>query len=112
MNGRALGIALVVVSVCVEAFGQVALKKAAMAGDDRRSFTLYNWLGIGLLGLEAVVWTLVLGMLDVSIAFPMGALSFATTALFSQVVLKEKIEPGRWLGILTIIFGTIFLAMS
>jgi drug/metabolite transporter (DMT)-like permease len=111
VSARIIGVFLVLLSVSIEAFGQIALKKAAVS-EGGADFRLWNWLGIGLIGAEALVWTLVLGLLDVSIAFPMGALSFATTAIFSKVILKERIDPGRWCGILVIIVGTVFLAMS
>ena len=111
MTNKLVGIALVLLSVCIEALGQIALKKAAVSGN-QQVFRVCNWIGIGLLGVEAIIWTLALSMLEVSIAFPMGALSFVTTAILSRIILKERIETKRWCGILIIILGTVFLAMS
>lgn len=110
MTSRLLGLFLVLVSVCIEAVGHVALKKAALSPSDSLQRRWSSWLGIGLLGIEAIVWTMVLRLLDVSVAFPMGALSFVTTSMFSAWILKEKIAKERWLGIFTIVGGTAILS--
>ena len=112
MNHHALGIALVLLSVSIEALAQISLKKAAMIPTHEKTHRLYASTGIGLFAVEAVVWTCVLSQLDLTIAFPMGALSFVTTAIFSLLLLREKIVAKRWIGILTIICGTIFLGMA
>jgi undecaprenyl phosphate-alpha-L-ara4N flippase subunit ArnE len=112
MSGRPLGIILVLISVSIEALAQIALKKAALIPSHEPRHKLYSMCGISLFAVEAVVWTAVLSTLELSIAFPMGALSFVTTAIFSLLLLKEKIVPQRWIGILTIVVGTIFLGME
>jgi multidrug transporter EmrE-like cation transporter len=112
MNGRLVGISLVLLSVCIEAFGQVALKKATLSPDKSQQRRNASALGILLLGLEAVIWTMVLKYLDVSIAFPLGALSFATTAIFSALFLKEQISMKRWVGVGTIVCGAACLSIG
>jgi drug/metabolite transporter (DMT)-like permease len=112
MNTSLLGILLVLVSVSVEALGHVALKKAAVIPGHTAAHRVYAAAGIVLFAVEAVVWTAVLSLLDLSVAFPMGSLSFVTTAVFSRLLLGEKIVWQRWAGIFTIVCGTAFLSMS
>jgi drug/metabolite transporter (DMT)-like permease len=112
MTDRWIGISLVLVSVCIEAIGQVALKKAASSPNDSNLRRLSSALGIGLLGSEAIIWTMVLKYLEVSIAFPMGALSFVTTSIFSAWLLKEKISIRRWAGVGTIVCGAACLSIA
>jgi drug/metabolite transporter (DMT)-like permease len=112
MTPRMIGISLVLLSVCIEAIGQVALKRAALSPHSSEQRHRASALGIGLLGLEAIIWTMVLKYLDVSIAFPLGALSFVTTAIFSALLLKEKISPKRWAGVGTIVCGAACLSMG
>ena len=111
MTAKLIGISLVLLSVCLEAFGQVALKKAALS-EDSQLRQLASRTGIALLGVEAVIWTLVLKYLDVSIAFPLGALSFVTTAIFSAVILHERISTRRWFGVGTIVCGAACLSIG
>ena len=110
-NQKILGIGLVLLSVCIEALGQVALKKAAISPKDSFLYKSASASGILLLAVEAVIWTMVLKLLDVSVAFPMGALSFVTTAIFSALLLRERIAVQRWLGIFTIVGGTALLSI-
>jgi undecaprenyl phosphate-alpha-L-ara4N flippase subunit ArnE len=112
VNSHWLGIILVLVSVCLESLGEIALKKAAPIPHTEREHRFYSSLGIALFGIEAIAWTAVLRLLELSIAFPLATLSFVTTAIFSLLLLKEKILPQRWAGILTIVCGTALLTIA
>jgi drug/metabolite transporter (DMT)-like permease len=102
-----VGITLVVVSSTVEGFAQVCLKQSATVVLDKR-----RWLGLGiaLFIVEAFLYSGALQSLDVSTAYPMGALSFVSVSLFSSWLLKETISRQRWLGLGLIVLGAALVA--
>ena len=96
------GIALVVASSAVEGFAQVCLKQSATVVTDKRRWL---WLGIALFIVEAILYSGALHFLDVSTAYPMGALSFVSVTLFSSWLLNETISRKRWVGLGLIVCG-------
>jgi undecaprenyl phosphate-alpha-L-ara4N flippase subunit ArnE len=97
-----VGVALVIASSVVEGVAQVCLKQSAIALADRRRWL---WLGIGLFIVEALVYSGALQSLDISTAYPMGALSFVSVTLFSRWLLKESIDRRRWIALGLIVCG-------
>jgi multidrug transporter EmrE-like cation transporter len=62
--------------------------------------------------LEAAVYTAVLAQLDLSIAYPLSALTFITTTCLSLWLLRETVTPTRWIGVLLILAGAVLLGSS
>jgi drug/metabolite transporter (DMT)-like permease len=106
MSTALIGILLVIVSTSLEGFGQVFLKKSTRATPLRR---LWLALGIAAFSSEAVTWTGALRHLDVSIAFPMGGLSYVAVTILSTLMLGERVTNPRWLGVSFIIVGAALL---
>lgn len=108
MSGLLLGIVLVILSSAVEGIAQVCLKRHSMAQSEK-----FRWISLGvvLFVIEALLYTGALQRLDVSTAYPMGALSFVFVTLFSLWLLKERVDAIRWLGLALIIAGTTLLAL-
>jgi undecaprenyl phosphate-alpha-L-ara4N flippase subunit ArnE len=96
------GITLVVASSTIEGFAQVCLKQSATVVTEKRRWL---WLGIALFVLEALLYSGALRSLDISTAYPMGALSFVSVTLFSSWLLNETITRKRWLGLGLIVCG-------
>jgi undecaprenyl phosphate-alpha-L-ara4N flippase subunit ArnE len=112
MNHRLLGVAFVLCSTLLEAIGQLSLKSSATASDgSRRKFTWFA-AGVGCLALEAVVWSCVLRLLEVSIAFPMSSLTFVVVTLLSALYLRERVNRQRWLGVGLILGGTAMVGLG
>lgn len=59
-----------------------------------------------------IVWMTVLANLDLSLAFPLGSLSYVIIPLLSVSFLNEDIPLLRWLGICIIICGILTLSMG
>ena len=97
-----LGVTLVVASSAVEGFAQVCLKRSATLSAERRRWLA---LGIALFIVEALFYSGALRSLDISTAYPMGALSFVSVTLFSSWLLNESIGRKRWLGLSLIAVG-------
>jgi multidrug transporter EmrE-like cation transporter len=126
MTAKWLGILTLIVAMAVESIAQVALKVGASQGPrilsapydqwaDRFRMTSSptSWIAIGVIfyAIQIYLWTYVLHLLDLSIAFPMASLCFVGVALLSRIFLAERVGLTRWLGVLCILLGTVFLAL-
>ena len=118
MTGRILGLSFVLASVLLEACGQTAFKQAVELNPlGMRPFALLRGLwrnhlilaGIACFILEAILWTLALRHLPISIAFPAGSMVFVFVALLSHMLLHEQISINRWIGIALILGGVILI---
>jgi undecaprenyl phosphate-alpha-L-ara4N flippase subunit ArnE len=116
-----LGLTFVTMAVLLEAVGQLALKQGAESA--RGSAGLWGlfrrlWrnrsvaVGIGCFAVEAVLWTMALRLLDVSIAFPAGSLCFVFVAVLSRFWLHEQVGVERWIGVSLILGGVVVIGLS
>jgi multidrug transporter EmrE-like cation transporter len=107
MNVTMVGILLVVLSSAIEGFAQVCLKQSAIVSTRK-----YRWivLGVLLFIFEALFYTGALQRLDISTAYPLGALSFVSVTLFSRWMLNETVGRGRWIGLTLIVCGAALVA--
>jgi undecaprenyl phosphate-alpha-L-ara4N flippase subunit ArnE len=106
MNRTLLGIGLILICAVIEGLAQISWKTASVQTDRSRL-----WIAIGTLayGSEIALYTLALTIVDVSVAFAMGSLSFVSVAVLSRVLLKEKISWMRGAGLLLILTGVAFM---
>jgi len=126
MTPEATGILATIAAVGVESFAQLFLKIGASggagilagpwrarAGRIAAGSSARAWISLGLLayGCEVLLYTLALHFLEVSVAFPLGSLCFVGVALLSRIFLGEAVGRVRWLGILCIIAGAVFVAL-
>ena len=100
------GIILVIFSSAIEGFAQVCLKRSAMLSAGK-----LRWLGLGILlfVFEALFYTGALQSLDISTAYPLGALSLVSVTLFSRWLLNESIDRKRWVGLGLIVCGAVLV---
>lgn len=110
MNHQIIGILLILISSALEGVGQVSLKKAATIQIKIR----YLWFLLGgfVLFLEFFTWTGVLHFVDLSIANPMGGLSYIFVFLLSYFFLRESSLKERGPGLVCIFIGAILLGLS
>jgi undecaprenyl phosphate-alpha-L-ara4N flippase subunit ArnE len=108
-----LAILLIVCATTIEAGGQLCFKKkSTRSADGDLGSRLWLAGGITCMAIEAIVWTIVLQNLNVSIAYPMGSLSFVMVLLMSRIFLKERVQRDRWIGVALILCGTILLGLN
>lgn len=69
-------------------------------------------IGIGCMAVFFALYLTALSWADLSFALPITALSFVLVALFAGIFLHEHVSPLRWLGVLSILCGVIFIAHS
>jgi undecaprenyl phosphate-alpha-L-ara4N flippase subunit ArnE len=110
VDTKLLGITFVLCAVVIEAFGQTLLKKAA---ESRSGYlNVYSCAGLFCFAVEAVIWTLALKSLDVSVAYPMGSLAFVGVLMLSRFWLKETVSLKRWAGVVLILCGTAMVGLN
>jgi undecaprenyl phosphate-alpha-L-ara4N flippase subunit ArnE len=121
MSLRLLGLAIVIMAVLFEALGQLALKhgvEGTRVGGRIENLLRRLWrsrsvaVGIMCFAVQAVLWTMALRLLEVSIAFPASSLCFVFVALLSKLWLKEQIEFERWIGFGLIMGGVAMIGLS
>lgn len=72
----------------------------------------FLWLGILSVMLTFIIWSTVLSRIDLSVAVPVASFSYILVPLTSIVFLGEQVSALRWLGILFILTGVIFVSIS
>ena len=100
---------------------QVCLK-LAMERIDKFSWTwkffghlLVNWplLLSGLFGIIAtVLWMYILKNYDFSLAYPLASMSYIFGMFAAIIIFHEMVPFTRWIGLLLIIVGVIFIQMK
>lgn len=113
MINHFFAILLVICATTIEAGGQICFKKKSTRSSDG-DLGSKAWLvgGISCMIVEAVVWTIVLKNFNVSVAYPMGSLSFVMVLLMSKLFLNEKVHKDRWIGVVLILCGTVLLGLN
>ena len=122
---------MVVLSVGLSALAQISLKAGmaavaaarAMSGIDADASAAgpltalgsafaqpYVLLGLGLYGLGAMVWMLVLAKLDVSVAYPFVALGFIVVMVLGAFVFGEPVTPAKLFGTALVGVGVWLIA--
>ncbi len=72
----------------------------------------YILLGVFLSTIAFFLWLVVLSWADVSWALPMNSVEYIFVAFLAMLFLKEKIDRFRWVGIIFISVGILFLMES
>ena len=119
--------ALILVSVALSAFAQIALKhgmssaqaqaqravaESQISGLSAIATNPYIVLGFALYGLGAVLWLGVLAKIDVGQAYPFVGLGFLLTMLFGIAFLGEGFSVARMAGTALIMTGVVLVAAS
>ena len=97
------GIILILAGSLLEGLAQVCLKLAST--QTARTYALWAILGAGLFLIEITFYTRALKTLDIAVAYPLSALSYATVVISARVLLGEQPDFRRWLGVLFIVAG-------
>lgn len=70
------------------------------------------WLGFLLSGVSLVLWLIVLSKADLNLAFSLDSMRYILIALASMIFLKEKVDIGRWSGIICVVCGIILVVLG
>jgi drug/metabolite transporter (DMT)-like permease len=115
---------LILISILIAVGGQVLLK----IGITRIGINNFNSLGafgeffsgiikspLVLTGLflyviSAALWMIVLSTVDLSFAYPFLGVTYVMILLVSKFILKEDVNPLRWIGALIITAGVVVIS--
>lgn len=106
-------IPLILSGVLLNAFAQIAMKKAVSAAGMEWSlgplFRLFvhPWMLVCLAcyAVSVVLWAGAMHLVEVNFAYPFLALGFVAGALMSKLMLGETVPPLRWLALGIIVLG-------
>ncbi|WP_223557108.1 hypothetical protein [Pseudomonas sp. BF-R-01] len=117
--------ALILISVTISAFAQIALKagmnspsaQRVIAEGGARASALLDialnpliLLGLFLYFSSAAVWLMVLSKVQVSFAYPFVALGFVLTAVLGRLVFNDTFSAAKVIGTLLIMSGVVVMA--
>jgi drug/metabolite transporter (DMT)-like permease len=106
-------IRLVLVSVALNAIGQILFKVARSAQPDASVFSLFvhfeTWAAFIVYGISAVCWLWVLSRAQLSLAYPILSLTFPIVVGLSALLFSESISAVRWAGVGVIVLGVSLL---
>ncbi len=101
-------ILLMIASSILGAFGVLFFKFASK----KVSFDIFSWIfnlkfiiALVLYGFSFILMIIALKLTDLSIAYPLYALSYIWVALLSNYVLGEKLYFKNWIGFIIIVIG-------
>ncbi|MBW4520415.1 MAG: small multidrug resistance protein [Scytolyngbya sp. HA4215-MV1] len=87
---------LIVLTVALNTAAQLFLKM----GSGQGLLNLYLLGGIVIYGLSTIVYILVLGKFNLSVAYPVViGLTVVATTIVGSLILREKVSPVQWTGI-------------
>lgn len=98
-----LGLALLMaLTIALNTIAQVLLK----AGSNQNPINLYLMGGVLAYGLSTIIYVLVLGKFNLSVAYPVIiGLTVVSTTLMGSFIFKEQVSPVQWMGIGLMISG-------
>lgn len=70
------------------------------------------FIGLAFYVMGAAFWLVVLSKLDLSLAYPMLALTYILIPLAAQFILGEQVPALRWLGVGTIFIGVVIVSQT
>ena len=70
------------------------------------------WAGLGLFGVSALFWLVVLSRIPLSVAYPSVGMSYVFVVLFSRLWLHEDVPPLRWVGAGIVVVGIVIIGLS
>lgn len=113
MNPYLKALPFLLSGVLLNAFAQIAMKKAVTAAGMSWSLGplvklfLHPWMlaCMGCYAVSIVVWAAAMKLVPVNFAYPFLALGFVAGALMSRLMLAETIPPLRWLALAIIVLG-------
>ncbi|MGE5140649.1 MAG: hypothetical protein ACM3JD_14370 [Rudaea sp.] len=115
-SGQRFALQGVLLSVALNAGGQLLFKSARLADPGASLVTLFfhcqTWAGIVLYGLSALCWLWVLSRAQLSLVYPILALTFPIVVGLSAVLFGEPVPVLRWVGVAVIMMGVSLLART
>jgi uncharacterized membrane protein len=108
-------VGLVLIGCVVGAFGPIFLKRASDSISLNILKLIKNWnliIGVACYGFGTIVFIPALKGGDLSVLYPLVAVSYVLVCLYSIKMLKEKMNTLKWIGIALIMVGVMFIGLG
>lgn len=115
MQTQLWAVALVISACFLGSFGPILLKKATHKLSFKINNIIKNYYLIGGFLLYAVGTILFIPALkggELSVLYPLVATTYIWVSLWSVKFLKEKMNKQKWIGILLVIVGVVFIGLG
>jgi len=122
MNTAWLGFGIVIFATFVSALGPIYMKKGAATFtlNPRKllkhpSLLLKNYnviVGCTVFGVSAIFFVIGLRFGELSVLYPLTALSYVWACLFSTKMLGERMTKQKWFGIAAILIGVTLISLG
>ncbi|MBS3136255.1 EamA family transporter [Candidatus Woesearchaeota archaeon] len=115
MKTELWAIGLVILATAFGSFGPLFLKKASSGISFHPMKIIRNKnliLGISFYAVATVIFIPALKGGDLSLLYPLVALTYVWVSLISMKFLNEKMNRTKWLGIALILVGVAFIGMG
>lgn len=109
-------VGVVILAVAVGAFGPIFLKKSSSTFSVRhplRNLKNYNlFIGVLFYAFGTICFVPALKYGELSVLYPLVSLSYIFVAIYSRIMLKEKMNIYKWLGITAILVGVSLIGIG
>ena len=106
-------IGLVFIATIFGSFGPIFFKKGSKEFKLRTIYKNYNFiLGIAFYAVGTLLFIPALKGGELSVLYPFVSLSYIWVSLLSVKIIGEKMNKFKWIGILLIIIGVIFIGVG
>ena len=115
INEALTGMVLVTISTIIGSVGALLFKFVSEHVTKNIFLILIRpslYIAVILYGLSALVFVFALKFGDLSVLYPIAALSYIWVSLLSIIFLKEKMNLYKWSGLTSIILGIILIGIS
>jgi uncharacterized membrane protein len=115
MTTQTWSIVMVLSATCIGAFGPLFLKKASdnISLNLKKIIKNYNLLiGLGFYGVGTILFIPALKGGELSVLYPLVALTYVWVSLLSMKFLNEKMTKLKWLGIALILLGVTLIGLG
>jgi undecaprenyl phosphate-alpha-L-ara4N flippase subunit ArnE len=111
-----ISIALLTFGIVAEVARELCFKLAAQRSQPEVAGYLLRvmkmpltWSGIVLWVFEAVAWVAVLGIVPLSVAYPIATLTYALVPLAGVMVLRERLNREQLIGASLVVLGVAWI---
>ena len=115
MGAELWAIGLVIFATVIGSFGPILLKKASKKklSSIKSLITNYHLFGgFAFYGMGTILFIPALKGGELSVLYPLVSVTYIFVALFSIKLLNEKMNSLKWIGIVLIIIGVIFIGLG
>jgi len=115
----------ILISVILGVVGQLSFKQGMLSvGEISKNMSdffpfflkaaqnIYIWIGFICYGISFFVWLGILSKVELSYARPLVASGYVFIALLSWLIWNENLTVLRWIGIILISIGVVFVSRS